>query len=379
MNILPKKRWHVRTKDNIARVRRDEAKAAEEAKDLEKRIKLADQEARTNYLRKKAHARLVKRDDNALDQAEKAESITETPSFNDLLVGPSGSHSSVSAPTGHVNFFQDLEEGEMNSTTNKDREQEEKKEKEEYEKKIGLLTYLGQDTHELTGEKSWWQKLPEKRSIDSESKEENIKQQKHLEMLDPLNSVRKHLGCKGVQSIATHHANKEERKATSKKKKRKRTSSSSSGEGPIPKMKYEKYKKKRGKKDKDNSSHSSSNRKNKKSSKSKRKEKGYHKKRKRCSSDSDSKDHGLGLNNHRHAELKNKRLKIENLRRERKEREKKSRDRRNELLYGAQKSEENTNKIDPESMQSNRKYNSQFNPQFAKQNKLDASNKYWLQ
>ena len=384
MNILPHKSWHVRTKENIARVRKDEAKAAEEAKDLERRIKLADQEARTRLLRKKAQQRRSDIEGTTLELLQETQINKDSIESNDNAEGHSTS-SSVTAPSGHVNFFQDLEDGENTTTTNKDREEEEKKEKEEYEKKIGLLTYLGQDSQELTGEKSWWQKLPENRNIKEELKEEPPKHQKHLDLLDPLNSVRKYLGCKGVQSVASHVTNKEV-KLSLKKKKRKRkyssTSSSDEFEKSSKKSKKKHRKRKDRKKDERDYSRKSPKKKSKKLSKAKikrRKHSSTERKGIPSESDSDNQSKDSKKQSTKMRLEQEKRSKIERLRVERLEREKKEKARKKELLYGTNKNKGDSDMPKPDRLDPERKYNSQYNPQFAKQNKLDASKKYWLQ
>jgi hypothetical protein len=60
----------------------------------------------------------------------------------------------------HINLFEDLEEGTVvSNATNAEYEKEKKEEREKYEKQIGFLTYLGQDTVEATGCVSWYNKV----------------------------------------------------------------------------------------------------------------------------------------------------------------------------------------------------------------------------
>ena len=146
-------------------------------------------------------------------------------------------------------------------------------------------------------------------------------------MLDPLSSVRKYLGTEGVKSVVKKSKHKE--------------------------IECEKH-----------SKHKKSKKKHKKEKKSKKSKK----KSRRKSSDTEE-----------DLERVRKQQKLEKLRQERLNREMKERAKANHVLYGIPIEEKTTkgSKKD-ESNDGERKYNSQFNPHLAKQNKLDAKEKYWL-
>ncbi|XP_033320975.1 leukocyte receptor cluster member 1 homolog [Megalopta genalis] len=174
MNILPKKRWHVRTKENIARVRKDEAKAAEEERIKQERAQKAETEARINFLREVARSKYDGREDSSkLEEAS-------------------------TSKLEHVNFFADLEEGKIDyNKPNAEHEKEKKEEKEKYEKQIGYLTYLGQDTNEATGKKNWYEELPK---IITESEKHIEVQSKKKVLYDPIHDIRKYLNIMGADS-----------------------------------------------------------------------------------------------------------------------------------------------------------------------------------
>ncbi|XP_077503904.1 leukocyte receptor cluster member 1 homolog [Amblyomma americanum] len=177
MNILPKKSWHVRTKRNIDRVRKDEALAAQEEKELQRKIQLAESEARINFLRGKLKAEGQEEFD--FEKAATAEVAT------DLTSG------------GHFNFFKDVEKAERNlHSKNEDREKDKKAEQEDYEKKIGLLTYLGQSSSEASGSKPWFMGSHEDRLQLCEESEKETKDSKTKDSMDPLHLIKHYVTLK---------------------------------------------------------------------------------------------------------------------------------------------------------------------------------------
>lgn len=214
MNILPKKSWHVRNKDNVARVRRDEAQAAEEEREAKRRVERAEQEARTEYLRGKARAALPsageKRDE---DDGEERSGALE-----------------------HLNLFPIEESSDKKG--NEEYLKEKKDEKEKEERAIGLLVSLGpQPGTEVT---PWYMKTSQEKEEQKEkeerkekrkglSEEEREKRDRRLkDSLDPLKDMKKALGVKDRK----HHNSK-------KKEKRDNWGKKSSGESSIERLRAE--------------------------------------------------------------------------------------------------------------------------------------------
>uniref|UniRef100_A0A3Q3X831 CBF1-interacting co-repressor CIR N-terminal domain-containing protein n=1 Tax=Mola mola TaxID=94237 RepID=A0A3Q3X831_MOLML len=202
MNILPKKSWHVRNKDNIARVRKDEAEAAEKEREAMRRVERAEQEARTEYLRRKARASLQSEGGSKDD---------------DERMGGSGA-------LEHLNLFPLEESSEKKG--NDEYLREKKEEKEKQERAIGLLVSLGpQPGSEVT---PWYMKTSKEKEEVRERKERNEKEQKKgiseeekekkdrmlKDSLDPMNDIKKALAVKEPKS----HKNKKLKKSDTKEK-----------------------------------------------------------------------------------------------------------------------------------------------------------------
>ncbi|CAJ1062390.1 leukocyte receptor cluster member 1 [Xyrichtys novacula] len=219
MNILPKKSWHVRNKDNVARVRRDEAQAAEEEREAKRRVERAEQEARTEYLRRKSRAALQS-EGGQYDEDE--------------------GQSRGSGTLEHLNLFPLEESSEKKG--NEEYLKEKKDEKEKQERAIGLLVSLGpQPGTEVT---PWYMKTgkekekeerkdqeekKEKEKRKGVSEEEREKKDRRLkDSLDPLNDMKKALAVKERK----HHKSK-------KSEKRDRGEKRSSGESSIERLRAE--------------------------------------------------------------------------------------------------------------------------------------------
>ncbi|XP_072350745.1 leukocyte receptor cluster member 1 homolog [Scyliorhinus torazame] len=165
MNILPKKSWHVRNKDNVERVRRDEERAAADQRERRQRAEMAEREARTDLLRSRARRSLPASQGQTL--ALKA---------------------SEAAPRS-LNLFNELEGDSRRKIGSKEHEAEKRQEKEKQERALGLLTYLGQSSSEAQTNKPWYQDCPGQRAERaSEETDSRLKRQ-----MDPLLLMRQHL------------------------------------------------------------------------------------------------------------------------------------------------------------------------------------------
>lgn len=409
----------MRTKDNIARVRRDEAKAAEEEKEKQRRALLAvsrssqflitqrnplhfikstqEQETRTAILRTRARERQGL---TSVDEPNQKEIQSHTETRYEIVIR---NGACVSVPvteernlvqftaSGHVNFFANLEEGkQVEGVANKEHELEKKKEQEEYEKQIGLLTYLGQGSKESTGESAWYEQPSLLKTLKNQSQIEiNHKAERAKDMFDPLRVIRHYIGK--PESIKKDPP----KKITYQSDLRFPSAPAKPESMPSSREKKHKKKKRKSKKEhKKSKKHKKDQTSKRRSSDSVESPKKKKKSSKDVSDSEDSTEESSDSSDSADSEAEKKK-RLEVLRAKRLQREKAERSKANKLLAkingtnttATSREKKSSDEDDSDSDErpvkikpKQQKYHSQYNPDLAKQNQpLDSNTKYWLQ
>ena len=305
---------------------------------------LQEQEARTALLRQRARGGTQE---------------SHLPKKEDPDGSPPKPTADIFTEEGNINFFKDLEKGAGHSATNKEHQEEERNEKEKYEKQIGLLKYLGQDTVELNKGKEWYQDSSQSvtKLLANKEGEEEVGL-KNKQRIDPINDIIKY-SKKAPSSenksnfspvvvseplVIKKPSEKEVRKLRKMLEKKQKKDE----KRKLRRLKKEKKKEKRKQERKECKS--------KKKSRDSSDEDGREKKKRNFQSSSDSSDD---------EDRKSSNEMLRKMRAERLAREAAEKKRTLELLCGPREKKADT--------QIPQKYNSQFNPQLARQNKIEAA------